>query len=385
MRVGQERIQDGLLHISVANELTHSSPPQVPFLAGKPLNYHYGIDVLTAVFDRFAGVASKEICLRYLPALYLALLVVSVFCFTRRWLGSFPAGVVGAFLVVLGEDFSFIPGLATQTQRVWTVHFFQVPTVFSLYWVNPMSLSLAFLFTGLFCLLQGQRQTQRRFTWMLLAGAHFAVMGTFKVFTVLQVLLALFLVAVLSLKGCKRYWLKTFLVTLTFALIITAPVVVGREEASVIEVRPDAYSQLLPSALERLRLSEVAGFRAAIEMFDSRSPSFAGMSSVLLLALPVFIVGSFGTRVIGIPAMLRSLSWRTADPLSHFMAWYVLCGCLLTFALKVTPIDSPDSYNNSVWFFVQSKYVAWLFAVQTATRWYRRGRERLATAGTLLI
>lgn len=91
-------------------------------------------------------------------------------------------------------------------------------------------------------------------------------------------------------------------------------------------------------------------------------------------------------RVIGLPAMVKSLSsWRTAPPMSTFLAVFVVIGCVVTLSLKVTPLDVPNGYNNSVWFIVQSKYVAWLFTAQVVAGWFRASSPRLAMVGTLVI
>jgi len=49
-------VPDVLLHTSVAAELTHALPPQTPFVAGAPLSYHAGMDLVAAVLHRYGGV-----------------------------------------------------------------------------------------------------------------------------------------------------------------------------------------------------------------------------------------------------------------------------------------------------------------------------------------
>jgi len=43
-------VSDVLFHIEIANELTHTVPPQAPLFAGHPLSYHYGMDLAVAMF-----------------------------------------------------------------------------------------------------------------------------------------------------------------------------------------------------------------------------------------------------------------------------------------------------------------------------------------------
>src|SRR5262249_48063275 len=43
--IGFHAVSDAVLHLSIANELRHTVPPQNPFLPGRPLSYHYGVDL----------------------------------------------------------------------------------------------------------------------------------------------------------------------------------------------------------------------------------------------------------------------------------------------------------------------------------------------------
>ena len=54
-------------HLSIAQELTHSIPPQVPFLAGRPLVYHCGLDLPVAMLARTAGVSIPDSTVRSIP------------------------------------------------------------------------------------------------------------------------------------------------------------------------------------------------------------------------------------------------------------------------------------------------------------------------------
>src|SRR6266540_2733282 len=102
---------DLVLHTSIANELTHSIPPQVPFLAGSSLSYHYAMDLFVAMLSSTAGLSTLDLTARFVPTLFVALTILSIFTFSRVWLRSHHAALLTAFLVIFGEDFSFIPGL----------------------------------------------------------------------------------------------------------------------------------------------------------------------------------------------------------------------------------------------------------------------------------
>src|SRR5208337_1934718 len=72
---------------------------------------------------------------------------------------------------------------------IWSTQFFEAPTVYSLYFVNPMLPALAGLFAGLYCL---ERYTvEGAKTWLLFAGFLFAAPSQYKLFIFLHVLASL--------------------------------------------------------------------------------------------------------------------------------------------------------------------------------------------------
>jgi len=83
-------VPDVLLHIALANELTHTIPPQAPHVSGHLLSYHYGMDVAVAMFAKATGLNTVDLSVRFVPTLFLALVMLSIFCFSRIWLGSQP-------------------------------------------------------------------------------------------------------------------------------------------------------------------------------------------------------------------------------------------------------------------------------------------------------
>jgi hypothetical protein len=119
------------------------------------------MDLVVAMFANAAGLNTRDLTLRFVPTLFLALSMLSVFCFSRGWLGSGYFGALVVFLVFFGKDFSFVPGLLQGEKGDWSVKYFSVPTVFSLFYTNPMLPALGLLFAGLFCLQSYLRERAR--------------------------------------------------------------------------------------------------------------------------------------------------------------------------------------------------------------------------------
>jgi hypothetical protein len=54
--------------------------------------------------------------------------------------------------------------------------------------------------------------------------------------------------------------------------------------------------------------------------------------------------------------------------LSFILALFVVVGTIITLVFRIVPPHIAHPYNNSVWFLAQSKYVAWIFAVEILQR-----------------
>jgi hypothetical protein len=120
-----------------------------------------------------------------------------------------------------------------------------------------------------------------------------------------------------------------------------------------------------------------------------------GMVAFSGIALPIYLVGCLGLRVIGVPAILSALFRPTQHSgLRFIMAFFVVIGVLFALTFSIVPAGFVHAYNNSAWFLAQSKYVAWIFAVEVLQMWYRhiiaRGTSPSLTAagitlGTVLL
>ena len=57
------------------------------------------------------GLNTRDLTLRFVPTLFLALSMLSVFCFSRNWLRSGYFGALVVFLVFLAKTFPLFPDL----------------------------------------------------------------------------------------------------------------------------------------------------------------------------------------------------------------------------------------------------------------------------------
>jgi hypothetical protein len=117
----------------------------------------------------------------------------------------------------------------------------------------------------------------------------------------------------------------------------------------------------------------------------------SGWLTFAFVAVPIYLVGSLGLRVIGLPAMLNGIFRPNAKSALRFiLALFVMTGLSIALMFSITPAGWTFGYNPvSGTFLVQSKYVAWLFAVEVCQTLYRwavgRGVYSSVAAATITV
>src|SRR5262245_58524087 len=303
-------VPDVVLHVAIANELTHTIPPQAPHFSGHPLSYHYGMDVAVAMFANAARVNTRDLTLRFVPTLFLVLTMLSVFCFSRNWLRSGYFAALVVLLVFFGEDFSFIPGLLRGENLDWSLRYFSVPpAVLPLFYTNPILPGLGLLFAGLFslqCYLQ-----KRSGAWLFLTALLFVPLIELNIFTAAQIMCSLGVAAVLYLVAYRNSDLfKLAACTGALAIPLIWPVLLkNKSEANIVmKFEPGLY---VSQAME------------AIGMKDR----FSGWLAFVTVALPIYLVGSLGLRLIGVPTILKAIFRPDAKSALRFiLSLFVVIG-----------------------------------------------------------
>jgi hypothetical protein len=379
-----QELPDVVFHVGIARELEHSIPPQIPFLPGAPLNYHYAMDLLVALLASVPGLDVADLSLRFVPTLLTALLALVAFAFGRTWLRSESGAALFALLVFFGEDLSYLPGAVLGSTEAWPVAFFGVPTIVSLYLLNPMVPALALLFGGLTCLLRSDAERSR--AWLVMAGVLFAGLVVFKVFAAAQLLASLGIAAVAHLV-VRRDRRPALVLLLTGLFMLPLAWSMAAAGVSRLWVRPDTWPWV-PAAVIHVGLAGTAFGREVFAYLEG-SPRLQPALVYWLIALPAYLLGALGGRWLGLPEWLREcVAVRPGGAARLTVAVFVGLGPLLAFTWVITPAgyEPLRTYNEAVWFFVQAKYVAWLFAVGVLLRvTAARGTAARALAFALLL
>jgi hypothetical protein len=348
-------IYDVFFHLAVANELTHSIPPQAPVFAGHLLSYHYGMDLAVAMFANATSLSIPDLTLRFTPTLFLALSMLSAYCFARAWLKSGFFAALFVFLVFFGEDFSFVPGLLLHEGTDWSAHFFSAPAIFSLFYNNAMLPAVGLLFAGLFCLQRYLREHSRM--WLFLCAGLFVALVEVKLFTAAHIMCCLGLGAIvyrLVFKANELFKVAalTAVLTIPFVLHVFLHNKSGADFGTAFGPWP--YVSLAMKAIG------ISNWSTSVVTFTT-------------VALPVYLIGCLGLRVIGVPAILKAIFHPDRESGVRFvLASFVIIGAVVALTCRIVPVGSVQAYNNSVWFLAQSKYIAWIFAVEILQTWHAK-------------
>jgi hypothetical protein len=370
-------LADVVAHVSIASELTHAVPPQNPFLPDRPLVYHYGIHLLAAAFAAF-GLSVPDLMARFLPVLFLGFTVLGSFALARRWLGSEGWAVLAALLVISGEDFSFLGGPHAGLSQTWASYFFEMPTVISLYLMNPMLPALGVLMVVLLCLERFLATEER--SWLVAVLFLAPVLAVYKVFAAAHLLLGLGATAVVYAILYRRW--AAMVATAAIGCVVVPPVLAMSAGYHGLDLALHPWPYVTDAIVRLgLRWTWVGQQALAFQRGEYRLLPILGFFGI---ALPGYLVLALGARSLGIAVWFRGLRPARGEAFRFLMAAFVLTGIVLAMIVSATAAGYPRRAfgNNACWFFVQSKYLMWLFALEPL-RHLRRGAAILA-AGLLL-
>jgi hypothetical protein len=354
---------DQPLHAGLAWELTLAHP-QVPGLAGVPLSYHVGADLVRAAALQWAGVRPYAPLNREEPALWALALMLVLASFTRR-LGAPPLAVALVPFTVLMTDFSWLcavlPGLT------WWSDVFRGNVLISMAFANPVVPALALALGALVALARHDAGEGRG--WLVLAALQAAAVPWFKVFLGAQLAAGLLLAGALALRrragaarGAGAAWVPLALGVVTAAS--TLPLVLG------------GTGEQVEVAFAPLRL--VAGSLRQLGL----EPAFGGV----LLATAPWLVVSLGLRLVGVRDALRAL--LDGPAFAAAAAAVALAGWPLALLLHVAArdVEGRELPSATIYFVEQSGVVLWVFtaaALARAASWTRRPALTLAAIALL--
>ena len=193
--------------------------------------------------------------------------------------------------------------------------------------------------------------------WLFLTALLFAALVEVKIFTAAQLMASLGFAAVVYLIFFRNAALiKIAACTAALATPLVCAVFLQNRSAAnmVTKFEPGLY---VSQAMEAI----------GMKSWSTGWVAFAGV------ALPLYLIGSLGLRVIGVPALFNAIFRPNATSALRFVfGVFVVIGILIALMFSITPAGWTFKYNPvSGTFLIQSKYVAWIFAVEVLQSLYR--------------
>ena len=347
-----ERV-DTAFHVGVTWELATTYPPQVPGLSGVPLGYHVGPHLIRAAALRWAGIHPYDALYRFDTTLWALALVLALRAAARA-LGAPPLALALVPWTLLATDFSFLIGIFRPGVHWWT-ELLRGNLLLSLVFANSAVPAIAMALGVVVALRRFQNGEGRG--WLVVAAALGAAVPFFKVFLAAQLLAGLGVAILIS--SARRADLAT---VATPCALATAALVLGQGGRTVAVV-----------------LDPLASVALTREMAQLPPASWAVLAA---WSIP-WLAASLGLRLLGLPAALTAA--RSRDAPAAVLAVMALVGWPLALLLRIT---ADDSFNESVYFTVQSGALLWIFAATTLGRLAGSGSRRLlalALAGALAL
>jgi hypothetical protein len=345
---------DSTFHVGLTHELVTGYPPQVPGVAGFPLGYHLGTDLVRAAALRWAHVDPWDSITRLDVTLWAFSLILLLRAVTAR-LGAPSAVVSLAPWTLLLTDFSFV--FAANVQAHWWTDLLRGNLLLSLVYSNPVIPALGLALGSLLALsrfLDGDAPGH-----LVLAALQATAVPFFKVFLGAHLLLGL-AAAFLLARPPRRI---TPLLLAVPCGLATAALVFGQGgETVAVSLAP---LDLVRVTRETLGLAPLGDRR------------------LLAWAAP-WLLASLGLRVFGLGRALRTLRGAVAGSVLAAMA---LVGWPLGLLLRVSApqvLPGQTPVNDAAYLVEQSGPLLWIFAAWALVAFARTPVRRVVAAVALV-
>ncbi|MFC2169167.1 hypothetical protein ACFLRM_01190 [Acidobacteriota bacterium] len=370
---------DGFRQNAVVRELSHTVPPQMPWAAGIPLSYHYGMDMFISLFYKYFDIGVFDLNHRLAVTFFSILLLFTLFIFIKEFTSSKEVALFGTFLILFGSGgFSYAatyllgaPGWGN------TFHSFYF---FNLICTNSLLPGLGVLFAGFFCLVKYIKT--HRFSWLIFCGLFLAGILEYKMFFFGPVLGALFFSGIVFYVLRKdSALLKAGFVTTVIGGFLLISAYLNNQGGPQYEFQL-RFVDWIVFVLSDLKLPFL--FQPWIGLLRESEYVFSNF----LLVLPIFIgyfLGSFGLSLISLPSVIKDFfSFRKVGQARFFLIIF-FAGCVFfMFGVHVTLDRQPRDYTN-VYVFALSIIALSLFWAECVIKFLAKRKKTLKIATLFLI
>ncbi len=338
---------DGFRQNAVIRELSHSVPPQMPFAAGTPLAYHYGMDLFISIFYRYLKIDVLDLNHRLIITFFFILLPLMAFSFIKDLTNSGKSALLGTFLILFGSGgfayaATYFLGIPQWGNIFYSFYFFNITSV------NSFLPAMPILFAGFFSL--NKYLKARELPWLFITCFLFATSIEYKMFFIGPIIGALFFAGVVIYisrrdSSLLRIWILTSVLSLP--LLITAYIHSQGGPKFVFQLK---LVKWISFVLRDLKLSSL------LSSWDGLVHHFQFDFSNIVLFLPavfIFFLGSFGLSFFSLLSIFRNFfSWKKCDQTRFFLISLFLSCILYFFSIRLYFGPRPRSYTNIYVFFL---------------------------------
>ena len=344
-------------YAAIGSELNHTDmiPPASPFYAGHRVIDAYFPLILLAAIHKLTGVRLVHAFVGLGWPLFMSVATGAVFAFCRR-LGSVPFAVLTTVLVFFGSGLAWVaawlwPAMVNFDPQMWSV-LFTAPSAEWLYF-NKWGPALILVFAGFYA--STRVDEPKGFWWALMAGLSFGLLFLFKSFA-FEIIVPAFVIAAVVSKWRRDPFAGRMIVVAVSAVICAAPWLLSILPFNRVENRGAVTSIRWFASVDNLIFKmDING------VLEELLPRFFGGGAhpwvILSIASVVFLIGGLGTRCLGIVPLWKAAIGRTSMRVWTALAWIVLLGVSMSFAIKVIP------FPNSIQTYQFGLFALWPFAV----------------------
>ena len=369
---GEYDSYDLTYYAEIAAELSHAVPPASPFYAGRTLDHPFYPHLLLALVHRFGDVPLLDLYFRYAWPAFLALAMLMCFVFAESISTGWSAAVA-AVLFGAGSNLAYFAAWllhpAVWDDVIWSHNFQGAGAEVLLY--GNWTPALIAMFAGFYAAQASRRSSAG---WAVMAGAAFASTIFSKPWIYASILAALPVVIVLHRR--ERLVAGRLLLIGVSCLVIGAPLLYR-----ALAFSEDAQVTFVPAFLPiPLVMADRIGLR---DWFLARAGAFglAGSAQIglgALLATPLFLVGTIGSRLVGWTPFWRALRPSPDQPVWPLLAWTMVTAFLASSFIVSVP------YHESQQIHQFALFLSALFAAEGLARW-RHPRARLVATGLVVL
>jgi len=284
--------RDDLWHLALINELRAHFPPDNPGFAGVPLRgYHYFYNFLLAKMSQLFYLSPFSLYFHFFPLLVALLWGLGVYILMLKWSQKKNVALWALFLSFFGGSFSFILVLRGNPWLSMDDAFGITQPASSL--VNPpFAISVVIIIGTLFALFNFLKT--RKASWLVPIVLFAGLVTMFKVYAGMILLGGLAILTAMELLK-KRF------------LLLSALLVIGALFLGTYWVLADRSARLLYYPLwspHKVLIDHLPWYGYGEKYYTySKLSVISGLIRIEIYGLYVFLIGSLGTRIIGLLAL----------------------------------------------------------------------------------